>query len=309
MMNKFKGLTAMACAFAITGELQAGKPKAGTIESELIIQGGILDSVAVRLARKKENLEVYRRYQEVAAEIAQATATLDSIKKEIAALEAKKIVAGDEFSLAQLMFEDYRDRYRESERQAAEGEILDLSETKGDSYQECKVLGISALHLRISRPTGAEGIPFKELPVSIQDRFQFSNEEAAEFAAKMAKSDVARALAYNQLRNEKRNLLSDASIPKENERLAQLELLAKNTHDESARLRKESDEWREKAARYWKSIGAASSQSGRKSRESLASRAEAKADQYFELSRAARFEADRIDGEIHDLKAQIKAED
>jgi len=307
-MITFKRLTAMASLLAMTGQVQAENPRAGTVESELAIQIGILDSASMRLDRKKDELEVYRKYQEIAAEIEVSTGIFNSIKKEIADLEAQKIVAGDENSLVLLMFEDYRDQYRKSERLAAEGEILDLSETKGDSYQECKVLGISALHLRVSRPTGTEGISFKDLPALIQDRFQFSHEEAAEYAAKMAKSDAARSLAYNQWRNGQNTPVPSVTSTNKIERLAQMELLAKTSREESLRLRKESDEWLEKAARYWKSIGAARSQSTQKSRESLASRAEGKANQFLELSRVVRSEADRMDGEIFELKAEIRAE-
>jgi hypothetical protein len=308
MFKKLNFLTPIVCVFTMAGPVQAEKPRVGTVESELINHQGMLDSISMRLDRKKDELEVYRNYQEINAEIEESTRNLEASKKEIAGLAEQKIAVGDEASLVQLMFEDYRDQYRRSERLAAVGEILDLSETKGEAYQECKVLGISPLHLRVSRPTGAEGIPFKDLPVSVQDRFQFNNEEAAEYASKLAKSDTARALAYNQWKSGKSAPLPGVTSTDKAVQLTQLELLAKNTRDESVRLRKESDEWREKAARYWESISAAKSQSGQKSRETLASRAEGKADQYMELSRVARNEADRLDGEVHELKAQIKAE-
>lgn len=307
MITKLTGWAVMGCAIAITGSVRAEGPRPGSVEHELAIQTGILESVSTRLARKKEELQIYRGYQEIAAKIEASRNELGSIQKEIAALETKKIEAGDELSLVQLMFEDYRDQYRLSERRAAEGEILDLSETKGESYQACKVLGISALHLRVARPTGAEGIPFRDLPAAIQDRFQFSNEEAAEYASKLAKSDAARALAYQQWRSGKNTSPTADVGAEQNEQLVQLELLAKKTRDESDRLRKESDEWREKAARYWKSISDAKSPAGQKSRENLASRAESKADQYLEISRVTRLEAERLDGEVFDLKAQIKA--
>jgi hypothetical protein len=251
MFKKLNFLTPIVCVFTMAGPVQAEKPRVGTVESELINHQGMLDSISMRLDRKKDELEVYRKYQEINAEIEESTRNLEASKKEIAGLAEQKIAVGDEASLVQLMFEDYRDQYRRSERLAAVGEILDLSETKGEAYQECKVLGISPLHLRVSRPTGAEGIPFKDLPVSVQDRFQFNNEEAAEYASKLAKSDTARALAYNQWKSGKSAPLPGVTSTDKAVQLTQLELLAKNTRDESVRLRKESDEWREKAARYW----------------------------------------------------------
>ncbi|YCM46700.1 hypothetical protein V2O64_11780 [Verrucomicrobiaceae bacterium 227] len=307
MMTKINGLTALACAFAMIGQARAERPRAGTVESELAIQGGILDGVSMRLDRKKVELETYRKYQEIAAEIAEGRTTLATIKKEIADLESQKIMVGDDLSSVQLSFEEYRDQYRKSERLAAVGEILDLSKIKDDSYQESKVLGISPLHLRVSRPTGTEGIPFKDLPTSIQDRFQFSEIEAAEYASKMAKSDAARAKAFNQWKAGQNQELPGVTSTNKNERLVQMETLSQKTREESLRLRKLSDEWREKAARYWKGISAAKTQASQKSRERIASRAEGKADQYFELSRVARFEADRLDADIENLKAELQS--
>ena len=57
--------------------------------------------------------------------------------------------------------------------------------------------------------------------------------------------------------------------------------------------------------RYWKGISAAKSDSGRRSKERMASRADEKADEFYELSKSARFEASRIEGLVIELKRQI----
>lgn len=302
-------LLMVACAVSMIAPVQ-GKPRAGTPEHELAIQEGVLDGVSRRLERKKEELEVYRKYQEVASNVAKASSDLEALRAEIAELKERKIVAGDEVSAVQLAFEDYRDEYRKSERLAAEGEILDLSETKGAAYTECKVLGISPLHLRVSRPSGTEGIPFQDLPESIQDRFQFGAEEAARYAGQMAKTDAARAKAYSQWKSGvKKEAVQELKGGKLEDQLAQAQQLAGKARQEQEQLRKVSDEWREKASRYWKSMSAARSDSSRKGRERLASKAEGKADEFFELSKAARMEASRLEGIIIELKRQISQEE
>lgn len=283
-----------------------GEGRPGSLESELAIEQGILDGVTRRHARKKEELEMYQGYQQVLAEIEKLQEELEAAKRKLVDLEEKKTLAGDEVSAVQLAFEAYRNQYRKAERESAKGEILDLSSTKGEEYKDCEVLGISPLHLRIRRPTGSEGIPFQELPADIQDRFQFEADEAARYAAAMAKSDAARAKVYREWKRARaEESAQESSGGKLEDQLVKARKLVTRAHDEQAKYRKESDAWRERAARYWKSISAARTASGRKSRERLASQAEGKADELFELAKAARLEASRLEGIILELKRQI----
>jgi len=85
----------------------------------------------------------------------------------------------------QLDFEEYRDQYRVNERGLAVGETLDFSETKGDAFKSCKVSKITPLNVHVMRSTGPIGIPYKELPSEIQDRFQFGEEEAQIYQNKL----------------------------------------------------------------------------------------------------------------------------
>jgi hypothetical protein len=64
MFKKLNFLTPIVCVFTMAGPVQAEKPRVGTVESELINHQGMLDSISMRLDRKKDELEVYRNYQE-----------------------------------------------------------------------------------------------------------------------------------------------------------------------------------------------------------------------------------------------------
>lgn len=309
-IQPFRFLPLLLGAIIATVGAAHAKPRAGSAEAELLLQEEAHDRVSMTLARKKEELEMYRQYQETAAEIQKARQVLATEKEKLAALDEEKLEVEDAVSALQLSFEDYRDQYRKSEREAAKGEILDLSETKGAGYEESKVLGISPLHLRVSRPTGAEGIPFKDLPESIQDRFQFSEEEAAAYQLRLAKTDAARAQQFAEWKagagkGGQDPLLSSANHGK---RLEATMKLAAQKREESSRYESLSDQWRTTAARFWKGVSRARSASARKSRESTASKAESKADDFMDLSKSVRLQAIDLDGEVLKIRELIAKE-
>lgn len=286
-----------------------GADKKSLVESQLESQTVALERVTERHQRKQVELEKFRGYAAIAKELEQVALKLEEAKKTLATLEERKTAAGDRISEVQLAFEDYRDQYRKAEREAAKGEVLDLSSTKGEGYSACEVLGVSPLHLRVRRPNGAEGIAFQELPKAIQDRFQFSDDEAGRYAAALAKSDAARAKAYREWKQAgAQEALKEQQGGSLEEQLERTQQLVSKTQKEGDQLKLKGNEWRERGLRFWKGIPAAKSEASRKSLERMASKADEKADEFYELFKAARFEVARLEAIVIELKARIAEE-
>ena len=114
------------------------------------------------------------------------------IKRRKAAVEQGEIeVEGLRATTAELAqkFEDYKKKYRISERASAIGEELGTLTTKsGKVYERVKIKEVSALELRFSHKNGNTGVSFKELPDALQDRFQFSAADAKVMTAVIEKN-------------------------------------------------------------------------------------------------------------------------
>ena len=283
-------------------------PRTGTVQHDLLVEKGRVDTLKIILDRKTAEVEELRKNKKAADEIESAKEKLALEKEKLAALEERRIEIDDKLSAIQLTFEEYRDQYRKAERLAAKGEILDLSETKGESYKESKVLGVSALFLSVMRPDGPEGIPYKELPKAIQDRFQFGEDEAAAYELKMAKSDAARAKQFAEWKAKQNSDTPEAKSSNLEKRLAQTEAQANVKREEGDKYRALSDEWREKAARYWKSMKKATSDAQLAGIEKTAYRAEEKANTFLDMSRVARSEAVQLASEALEIRTMINQE-
>ena len=197
MMGIILALLVLAGFCGLGMAVTSGFGKKGpSMEARLVDQEKIRGDMTRRLKQKKADLEgVYEsataaktlavKFDEAAKKLAHERVTI---------AESQEVVVGlnEDLDVLQLDFEEHREKYRTTERAMAIGETLDLSSTKGADFKKCKVLGISPLHLRVMRSAGPIGIPYQDLPLKIQDRFQFGLEEATAYRTKLNASNANR---------------------------------------------------------------------------------------------------------------------
>lgn len=133
----------------------------------------------------KKGQETMAAYQEGHVELKTLTKQLSELKDSHAALVAQSEARESKIGDLETDFADYRVRYRENEREGAVGEVVDLSSTHGDDYKEAKITRVNAAEIGVMVESGPKRIGFEELPPEMQDRFQFSKEEAEDYAAEV----------------------------------------------------------------------------------------------------------------------------
>ncbi len=163
-----------------------------SLSSRIADRGRIIEQLSYDLKREEERLKKAvqaREEVQIAAKMSEELAEHEgAVGKCEAFLEDLKAGLGE----IEEEHGRYRSRYRLSERRTAIGEVLDLSETLGAEYKRSKIREITPIHVRVMRSSGPIGIPYQRLPVSVQDRFQFSEEEASDFREKMSHASEKR---------------------------------------------------------------------------------------------------------------------
>ncbi|MFK7909268.1 MAG: hypothetical protein AB8F34_01560 [Akkermansiaceae bacterium] len=98
------------------------------------------------------------------------------VKNTLEELEGKK----GEIQAVGNKLEEYKKQYRIAERARAVGETMATLETKeGKVYEGVKIRKIDAMGINIQHKNGFTRVNYQHLPDEIQDRFQFSEEDAA----------------------------------------------------------------------------------------------------------------------------------
>lgn len=106
---------------------------------------------------------------------------IDSLKK--------GVVAANERIASKIgEIEAYKDEYRALVRGKAKGQTMDRLETrKGGVYENVTIREVTAIGIQIMHDGGQKRIPFEELPVAMQDYYQFDpNQKAAAVAKETA---------------------------------------------------------------------------------------------------------------------------
>jgi cell division protein FtsL len=160
--------------FVFDEGLQGGQKK---IEAVIRDQGTLIETYKTQIEDSKNQIEKAKRLKEVAKEAGDLKLRADNGEKRLAELvDAKKaseaaVVAADE------AWAKYRDEYRASEWAAAVGEDLgDITTVSGRTYQQVKIRKVEHTGIQITDTTGPKSIDSAELPVALQDRFQFDEE-------------------------------------------------------------------------------------------------------------------------------------
>lgn len=108
-----------------------------------------------------------------------------SRESQIANLKQNLVTANESIALTTKEFETYKDQYRALVRGQAKGQILEKLETlKGTVYENVTLREVTAIGAQIRHDGGIKRIPYEELPVAMQDRFQFDPKQKAEALAK-----------------------------------------------------------------------------------------------------------------------------
>lgn len=145
-----------------------------------------LISLDEKAETQNARLNMYRVLREKTTEMSRLSSASDrsaqELTRERASIERLQIEVQNVYE----QWANYKDQYRKNERALWIGKTIDLSETKGESYRESVITGITPLRVRLRLESGLRGVPYIELPMDMQDQLQFGAEEAAEYEMALA---------------------------------------------------------------------------------------------------------------------------
>ena len=165
----------------------------------------------------KRQAEEGNRLKEQAREMEEVKVRLESGAKILAERTAEMDAATQDVSAAVQAWEDYKENYRASEWAAAEGEELgDLKSLSGKTYTKVVIRRVDHTGIQITDLTGPKSIDSDELPLALQDRFQFSDEKKEavitkrdnDFAELSSNVDIANLAKKGQDKLEKVRILN-----------------------------------------------------------------------------------------------------
>jgi chromosome segregation ATPase len=161
--------------FVFDEGMQGGKK---TIESVIREQALAIDSDKEEIGRIRRQLSEGEQFKEQERELASLKAQSDRNLAQIEELNSGKATAEAAIVEAHKKWEDYKDAYRASEWARAKGEKLGTVVClSGATYQDVVIREVNQKEMRISDSTGPKSIDSADLPLALQDRFQFDKEK------------------------------------------------------------------------------------------------------------------------------------
>jgi len=168
-----------------------------------------------KITELNDKLESFKAFRSRLPEISSNQAELTVLNNVATDMTAEISSLKEAIESEEVAFATYRQQYRNNERKRAVGETVDFSDTHGELFKNVPIKKVDAQFLQVMTSTGPKGIPFAELPTDVQDRFQFSKDEAealakikAGFQKKQAKRqaefDKEMALKNKQRKAQKR---------------------------------------------------------------------------------------------------------
>ena len=161
--------------FVFDEGLQGGKP---TIQSVLRTQTQEIQSLKDDIIRANAAIaegEITKEQGKEKSKL-ETTNTLNAERIKSTTADREELMAAIEAAKAK--WEEYKDAYRASEWAAAEGESLgDLKTLSGRSYTKVIITKVSHIGVEITDETGKRRIDGADLPLELQDRFQFDEED------------------------------------------------------------------------------------------------------------------------------------
>ncbi len=150
------------------------------------------------IAAEKLKIENYQKMAEELEEHAQLTSALEAAEQSLAEGKVEIEELTDVIGLTKLELQQTRRVLRKKVRKAAIGKEIDLSSTKGEGYEDVKIMKVSPLALKIYMPSGPETVPLRELPEAVREMLQMSEDEAADYLRRKNESEVARAEEFKK---------------------------------------------------------------------------------------------------------------
>lgn len=234
---------------------------------------------------------------------------MDALTMELAETRARNIKLERLISLHEKTLKNQKLDPRQALREEAKGSYIDLSQTHGKEFKAVQIMGIDPSGMRIHKLSGPVYITWKELPRSVQLKFQFSEKEEAAHLQSMTKAGEIRREDFAKWK-VKQTLHNPA------ERARQLDVKIESTlaeiemseSDVQSRLT-ELKAWKSKASRQEAFAAEASSEVMRRKALQSADLARERARQLAELNSNSFIEITVVRSllqELKDLKTEME---
>lgn len=284
----------------------------GTAESNEATIEGLVNDQAIHLRalesgldERKSEIEKFESYRKTLGQIDTELMEITRNEEVVGRLKAQMTEVRGAVEVEVENFETYRSKYRLLERHAAEGEKIDLSATKGPDFKEMTISGVTPLHLKVMTSAGPLGIPYYELPLEVQDRFQFSADESRTYQENLRAAKVQRVgqMAAQDKRQEGKQ--ANMALREFEREIAETENAARAKKNLADRYSADSDAWDRKATDYEHQAQKSASRgrrgmSGGQARKALASAAQAERN-----SLAAALESDRLFARAVEMRSML----
>lgn len=156
-----------------------------------VIKDNTAQIAAYKSAIEKHNATIATTPQrkEIADKLTKSRSISKSLETRIAAAKGKIKSIGTEIETAKEEWEDYKNSYRDHVRTKAEGTTLpEIKATDGMVYVDVEIRKVSAIGMDIRHRDGFKRISFEELPVELQDYYQFDKDQMLAEAEREAKA-------------------------------------------------------------------------------------------------------------------------
>ncbi len=158
--------------FVFDEGLQGGGKK---IEAVIRDNATVIASNSRQVEDFKKRIEEGQRFKDQGREIEQLKIRLSKGEETISAKTGEREAGIGAVAAAEQAWENYKDAYRASEWASAEGEKLaELRTLSGKTYTDVVVTGVDHTGMRIMISSGPMTVGSSDLPLGLQDRFQFS---------------------------------------------------------------------------------------------------------------------------------------
>jgi len=168
-------------SFVILGTLTLDSRFTGggkTIQHELRQQDVLLTGLRDRLSKSKIDLARAESFNRIAEDVSKRREKLQEQEEIISKSLAVKTGLLEEISAIEQEFEAYKVKYRQHVRSGAKGKTFDEFVTlKEEKLKGVTVRHVNAIGMSVLYSDGIKRIPYEELPLDMQDYYQFDPEE------------------------------------------------------------------------------------------------------------------------------------
>lgn len=156
-----------------------------TIEAVIRDDGLHLESQELQIRSFERQIEEASHLKDQARELEDVKLRLELGVKALAARKSEREASETAVIDAAQALEAYKDAYRASEWASAQGEELgNVKSLSGRLYEKVVIRRVDHTGIQITDSTGPKSIDSDELPLALQDRFQFSDVRKTEVVTK-----------------------------------------------------------------------------------------------------------------------------